>query len=72
MLGCTVVSAVPVVNIEGTVTFACEKSTINEMELKLLYYRIWTRDVFWLGRLGTYRCWDPIAKHISNPDVAPV
>ena len=35
----------------------------------------WIRDVFWLGRLapkGTgIRCWDPIAKHISNPDLAP-
>ena len=30
-----------------------ETPIIHAMGFKLLYYRIWIRDVFWLGRPGT-------------------
>ena len=29
-----------------------QKQSINKLRVKLLYYRIWIRDVFWLGVLG--------------------
>ena len=27
--------------------------------------------LFWLDPRHHHRCWDPIAKHMSNPDAAP-
>ena len=42
---------------------------MHQMWFKLLDYRIWIRDVFWLG-FWHPRCWDPIAIYISNPDLA--
>ena len=31
----------------------------------------WIRDVCFSWGPQHLRCWDPIAKHVSNPDVAP-
>ena len=34
---------------------------------KLVDFLLWIRDVFWPQHPT---CWDPISKHISNPDLA--
>ena len=47
-----------------------KKQYHNQMWFKLLYYRIWIRDVFWLGPPAP-KVLGSDSKHISNSDVAP-
>ena len=46
----------------------------HHMGFKLLYYKIWIRDVFWLGPSGppgTKSAWDPTAQYMSDSVVLP-